>query len=102
MGDLPMRPAAFAAAFVLLAAFEVLAFDIRFDGHAVLSCEARDETMARELGDLAKQQDLDIWSSSVKAGKPLHIQVPSEKRAFWEEKYGCQPMIEDVQEIIDQ
>jgi len=28
--------------------------------------------------------------------------VPADKRAYWESQYGCTPMIEDVQEVIDQ
>ena len=35
-------------------------------------------------------------------GKTFQVQVPTDKRAFWESKYGCTPYIEDVQEIIDQ
>jgi len=77
------------------------AFDTRFDGHSVLSCEMQSDEMARELTGAAMSQDLDIWSHSVKAGKALHIQVPDARRQFWESK-GCKPMIEDVQEIIDQ
>ena len=41
-------------------------------------------------------------SFSCAQGKKLQVQVPSERRAFWEKKYGCEPFIEDVQEIIDQ
>lgn len=97
-----MKTVCLATVFLALFAVQVAAFDIRFDGHAVLSCTAESDNMARELGDEARAQDLDIWSHSVKAGKPLHIQVPSEKRGFWEKKYGCSSMIEDVQEVIDQ
>ena len=51
----------------IICMFQVAAFDIRFDGHAVLSCTAESDNMARELGDEARAQDLDIWSHSVKA-----------------------------------
>jgi len=44
----------------------VAAFDIRFDGHAVLSCELKDEAMAHELHREAKNQELDVWSHSTK------------------------------------
>jgi hypothetical protein len=77
-------------------------FDTRFDGHSVLSCKMDSEDIAKTLTAAAKSQDLDIWSHSVKAGKALHIQVPSEKRGYWEHEHGCKPMIEDVQEVIDQ
>merc|ERR1711970_715825 len=87
---------------VILVASQAVAFDIRFDGHSVLSCELTDERMAHELHDAAKNQELDIWSHHAKVGKKLQVQVPSERRAFWEKKYGCEPFIEDVQEIIDQ
>merc|ERR1711871_549228 len=89
-------------AMVAVLATTALAFDVRFDGHAVLSCEMRDAAMAHEIHTAAKTQDLDIWSHSVKVGKSLHIQVPEHRRHFWENKYGCSPMIEDVQEVIDQ
>lgn len=46
---------------------QATAFDVRYDGHSVLNCEATDEDMARELGEAAKDQDLDVWSHSVKA-----------------------------------
>jgi hypothetical protein len=42
------------------------AFDIRFDGHAVLSCEMGTEEMAHRIHSAAKNQELDIWSHSVK------------------------------------
>ena len=42
------------------------AFDIRFDGHAVLSCEMKTEAMAHDIHSAAKTQELDIWSHSVK------------------------------------
>jgi len=92
-----------AALFVLLAVVQAhAAFDVRFDGHSVMSCKMKDEEMARELHSAVQEEGLDLWSHSVKVGKEMHVQVPSEKRAFWENKYGCEPFIEDVQEIIDQ
>merc|ERR1719487_914263 len=86
----------------LAALVQVGAFDIRFDGHAVLSCEMKTEAMAHDIHSAAKTQELDIWSHSVKVGKAFQVQVPQEKRAMWEQRYGCSPFIEDVQEIIDQ
>jgi len=97
-----MRVGAWSGLFILLVATQVAAFDIRFDGHAVLSCELKDEAMAHEIHREANNQELDVWSHSTKVGKKLQVQVPSERREFWEKKYGCQPFIEDVQEIIDQ
>jgi hypothetical protein len=81
---------------------EAAAFDTRFDGHSVMSCEMKDTAMAHEMNAAANEQGLDVWSHSVKAGRNLHLQVPSERREYWENNYGCKAMIEDVQEVIDQ
>merc|ERR1711939_394573 len=87
---------------VLIFAVEALCFDVSFDGHAVLSCDVNDEARAQEMQSAAKEQGLDVWTHHMHKGRPLHVQVSPQRRAWWEEKFGCRTYIEDVQEMIDQ
>jgi len=81
---------------------EAVCFDVRFDGHAVLSCDVNDAESAQQMQAAAREQSLDVWTHHMHQGRPWHVQVNPQQRAWWEKKYGCKAYIEDVQEMIDQ
>jgi hypothetical protein len=57
------------------------AFDVRFDGHSVMSCTLKDEAMAKSLKSAVEDQELDLWSHDIKVVRPQTLPSPSNTAA---------------------
>jgi len=100
MGERSMKCFQACLALILLSA--ACSYDIRYDGHSVLSCDVDSEDSADAMVAAAAHQELDVWSHRVHKGGKFDVQVTAEQRPFWEKKFGCETYIEDIQEMIDQ
>jgi len=87
---------------VLSALSVVTGYEVRFDGHAVLSCKIHGEDTAAAMVTAAEDQGLDVWSHRIHQGRNFHVQVGTEQRQWWEKRFGCGTYIEDLQKMIDE